>query len=134
MPCHGNDPDLMVVHQAVGLRVIGYRASFATAEAPASIGGQIMPPILAAVAFIMADFVGIPFRSVALAATIPALLYFYCVFVTVYFEAKKLNLQRLPREELPSVPGSWHGTAICCCPLRLSFISSIRATARRPKG
>jgi TRAP transporter 4TM/12TM fusion protein len=83
----------------------GYSPSFAAAvEATASIGGQLMPPIMAAAAFIMADFVGIPFRSVALAATIPALLYFYCVFVTVHFEARKLNLRRLPRDELPSVP------------------------------
>ncbi len=83
----------------------GYSPSFAAAvEATASIGGQLMPPIMAAAAFIMADFVGIPFRSVALAATIPAVLYFYCVFVTVHFEAKKLNLRRLSRHELPSVP------------------------------
>jgi TRAP-type uncharacterized transport system fused permease subunit len=83
----------------------GYSPSFAAAvEAIASIGGQLMPPIMAAAAFIMADFVGIPFRSVALAATIPALLYFYCVFVTVHFEAKKLNLRRLSQDELPSPP------------------------------
>jgi TRAP transporter 4TM/12TM fusion protein len=83
----------------------GDSPSFAAAvEATASIGGQLMPPIMAAAAFIMADFVGIPFRSMALATTIPALLYFYCVFVTVHFEAKKLNLPRLSRDELPSVP------------------------------
>jgi TRAP transporter 4TM/12TM fusion protein len=83
----------------------GYGAAFAAAvEATASIGGQIMPPIMAAAAFIMADFVGIPFRSVALAAAIPAILYFYCVFITVHLEAKKLGLRPLPRDELPSVP------------------------------
>jgi TRAP-type uncharacterized transport system fused permease subunit len=94
-------------------RIVGEQAvidtgdspSFAAAvEATASIGGQLMPPTMAAAAFIMADFVGIPFRSVALATTIPALLYFYCVLVTVHFEAKKVNLRRLSRDELPSVP------------------------------
>lgn len=84
------------------MKRIGYGATFAAAvEAVASIGGQIMPPIMAAAAFIMADFVGVPFRQVALAATIPALLYFFCVFVTVHLEAKRLGLRRIPREEMP---------------------------------
>ncbi len=85
----------------------GYRATFAAAvEATASIGGQIMPPIMAAAAFIMADFVGVPFRQVALAAAIPALLYFFCVFMTVHFEARRLGLQKVPREEMPSLRGT----------------------------
>jgi TRAP transporter 4TM/12TM fusion protein len=85
----------------------GYKATFAAAvEATASIGGQIMPPIMAAAAFIMADFVGVPFRQVALAAAIPALLYFFCVFMTVHFEARRLGLQKVPREEMPSLPGT----------------------------
>jgi TRAP transporter 4TM/12TM fusion protein len=84
------------------MKRIGYGATFAAAvEAVASIGGQIMPPIMAAAAFIMADFVGVPFRQIALAATIPALLYFFCVFVTVHFEAKRLGLRKVPREEMP---------------------------------
>ena len=83
----------------------GYSPTFAAAvEAVASIGGQIMPPIMAAAAFIMADFVGVPFRQVALAATIPALLYFFCVFVTVHLEARRLGLRRIPREEMPDLP------------------------------
>jgi TRAP transporter 4TM/12TM fusion protein len=85
----------------------GYRATFAAAvEATASIGGQIMPPIMAAAAFIMADFVGVPFRQVALAAAIPAILYFFCVFMTVHFEARRLGLQKVPREEMPSLAGT----------------------------
>ncbi|MGH7389766.1 MAG: TRAP transporter permease [Candidatus Rokuibacteriota bacterium] len=85
----------------------GYKATFAAAvEATASIGGQIMPPIMAAAAFIMADFVGVPFRHVALAAAIPAILYFFCVFMTVHFEARRLGLQKVPREEMPSLPGT----------------------------
>jgi TRAP transporter 4TM/12TM fusion protein len=84
------------------MKRIGYGATFAAAvEAVASIGGQIMPPIMAAAAFIMADFVGVPFRQVALAATIPAVLYFFCVFVTVHFGARRLPLRRVPREEMP---------------------------------
>jgi TRAP transporter 4TM/12TM fusion protein len=84
------------------MKRIGYGATFAAAvEAVASIGGQIMPPIMAAAAFIMADFVGVPFRQVAVAATIPALLYFFCVFVTVHLEAKRLGLRKVPREEMP---------------------------------
>jgi TRAP transporter 4TM/12TM fusion protein len=84
------------------MKRIGYGATFAAAvEAVASIGGQIMPPIMAAAAFIMSDFVGVPFRQVALAATIPALLYFFCVYVTVHFEARRLGLRKIPREEMP---------------------------------
>jgi TRAP transporter 4TM/12TM fusion protein len=84
------------------MKRIGYGATFAGAvEAVASIGGQIMPPIMAAAAFIMADFVGVPFRQVALAATIPALLYFFCVFVTVHLEARRLGLRRIPAAEIP---------------------------------
>ena len=84
------------------MKRIGYGATFAAAvEAVASIGGQIMPPIMAAAAFIMADFVGVPFRQIAAAATIPALLYFFCVFVTVHFEAKRLGLRTVAREDMP---------------------------------
>jgi TRAP transporter 4TM/12TM fusion protein len=86
------------------MKRIGYTATFAAAvEAVASIGGQIMPPIMAAAAFIMSDFVGVPFRQVALAATIPAVLYFFCVFVTVHFEARRLGLRKVPREEMPDL-------------------------------
>jgi TRAP transporter 4TM/12TM fusion protein len=84
------------------MKRIGYSATFAAAvEAVASIGGQIMPPIMAAAAFIMADFVGVPFRRVAIAATIPAMLYFFCVFITVHFEARRLGLRKIPRDEMP---------------------------------
>jgi TRAP transporter 4TM/12TM fusion protein len=86
------------------MKRVGYGATFAAAvEAVASIGGQIMPPIMAAAAFIMADFVGVPFRQVAAAALIPAVLYFFCVFVTVHLEAKRLGLRKIPRDEMPSL-------------------------------
>lgn len=89
------------------MKRVGYGATFAAAvEATASIGGQIMPPIMAAAAFIMADFVGVPFRQVALAAAIPAVLYFFCVYMTVHFEARRLGLRKVPREEMPSLLGT----------------------------
>jgi TRAP transporter 4TM/12TM fusion protein len=89
------------------MKRIGYGATFAAAvEATASIGGQIMPPIMAAAAFIMADLVGVPFRQIAWAALIPALLYFFCVFMTVHFEARRLGLSRIPPAEMPSLPGT----------------------------
>jgi TRAP transporter 4TM/12TM fusion protein len=86
------------------MKRIGYGATFAAAvEAVASIGGQIMPPIMAAAAFIMSDFVGVPFRTIAAAAALPAILYFFCVFVTVHFEARRLGLKKVPREEMPKL-------------------------------
>lgn len=86
------------------MKRIGFGAAFAGAvEATASIGGQIMPPIMAAAAFIMADLVGVPFRQVAVAATIPAVLYFFCIYVTVHFEARKLGLRKIPKEEMPGL-------------------------------
>jgi TRAP transporter 4TM/12TM fusion protein len=89
------------------MKRVGYGATFAAAvEATASIGGQIMPPIMAAAAFIMADLVGVPFRQVAVAALIPAILYFFCVFMTVHFEARRLGLQKIPREQMPSFLGT----------------------------
>jgi len=80
----------------------GFRAEFAGAvEATASMGGQIMPPVMGAVAFIMADTLGIPYVSICKAAAIPAVLYFLAVGFMVHFEAGKTGLVGLPREELP---------------------------------
>jgi len=100
------------------MKRIGYGATFAAAvEAVASIGGQIMPPIMAAAAFIMADFVGVPFRQVAMAAAIPALLYFFCVFVTVHLEAKRLSLRKVPREEMPDLRATLRSDGYLLLPL-----------------
>ena len=80
----------------------GYRPEFAAAvEATASTGGQIVPPILGAAAFIMAENTGVPYLTIAAAAIIPAVLYFTGVFLMVHFEAKKTGLKGLPREEMP---------------------------------
>jgi len=82
----------------------GYRGTFAGAvEAVASTGGQIMPPVMGAGAFIMAQFLGVPYATVAAAAVIPALLYFTAVMVQVHFEARRLGLKGLPRDRLPRV-------------------------------
>lgn len=81
---------------------IGYKAPFAGAvEAVASTGGQIMPPIMGAAAFVMAEFMGISYLSVAAFALVPAVLYFLAVFCAVHFEAKRTGMKGLPREELP---------------------------------
>ena len=84
------------------MRKIGYRPAFAGAvEAVASTGGQIMPPIMGAAAFVMAEFLGVSYLHVATAAAIPAVLYFLAVFVAVHFEAKRTGLKGLPRADLP---------------------------------
>ncbi len=84
------------------MKKLGYKAEFAAAvEATASTGGQIMPPIMGAAAFLMAEFTSIPYARIALAAVIPAILYFFAVFTQVHFEAKKLGLKGMKRSELP---------------------------------
>jgi TRAP transporter 4TM/12TM fusion protein len=84
------------------MKRLGYRPEFAAAvEASASTGGQIMPPIMGAAAFIMAEFLNMPYLDIAKAAAIPACLYFFGVFMEVHFEAKRCNLRGLSRDELP---------------------------------
>ncbi len=84
------------------MKRLGYRPEFAAAvEASASTGGQIMPPIMGAAAFIMAEFLNIPYLDIAKAAAIPACLYFFGVFMEVHFEAKRCKLRGLSRDELP---------------------------------
>ncbi len=84
------------------MKKTGYKPEFAGAvEAAASTGGQIMPPIMGAAAFLMAEYMGIPYIEVATKAIIPALLYFSGIFITVHLEAKKLGLKGIPRNELP---------------------------------
>ena len=85
------------------MKKLGYKKDFAGAvEAAASTGGQIMPPIMGAAAFLMAEFVGIPYMEVVKAAVVPAILYFLGVFLGVHFEAKKNDLKGTPRSMLPS--------------------------------
>ena len=80
----------------------GFRPQFAAAvEAVASTGGQIMPPVMGAAAFVMAEFLAVPYAQVALWALVPALLYYAAVFLSVHFEAKLKRLAGVPRAELP---------------------------------
>jgi TRAP transporter 4TM/12TM fusion protein len=80
----------------------GFRPPFAAAvEATASTGGQIMPPVMGAAAFVMAEFLAVPYAQVALWAAIPAFLYYLAVFFSVHFEAKRHGLLGVPRNELP---------------------------------
>ncbi len=80
----------------------GFRPPFAAAvESVASTGGQIMPPVMGAAAFVMAEFLSVPYAQVALWAVVPALLYYVAVFFAVHFEAKRYKLAGVPREELP---------------------------------
>ncbi len=84
------------------MRRLGYRREFAAAvEAAASTGGQIMPPIMGAGAFVMAELLQVSYYKIALAATIPALLYYLGVGATIHFEAKKTGLKPVPREMIP---------------------------------
>lgn len=84
------------------MKKTGYKPEFAAAaEASASTGGQIMPPIMGAAAFLMADYIGVPYSNIVIRAILPAMLYFAGVFITVHLEAKKEGLRGLSREELP---------------------------------
>ena len=84
------------------MKKTGYKPEFAGAvEAAASTGGQIMPPIMGAAAFLMAEYMGIPYAKVAVKAILPAILYFTGIFIAVHLEAKKLGLKGISREELP---------------------------------
>ena len=80
----------------------GYKPEFAGAvDAAASTGGQIMPPIMGAAAFLMADFVGVPYSNIIVRAILPAVLYFTGIFISVHLEAKRLGLKGIPKEKLP---------------------------------
>lgn len=84
------------------MKQFGYRPAFAGAvEATSSMGGQIMPPVMGAVAFIMAETIDVPYVEIAKAAAIPAMLYFFTVFWMVHLEAGRAGLKGLPKEECP---------------------------------
>ncbi len=95
------------------MRRFGYRPSFAGAvEATASMGGQIMPPVMGAVAFIMAETLNVPYATIAITATIPALLYYISAFWMVHLEAGRYGLVGMPKEQCPSALAAlrrdWH--------------------------
>ena len=93
------------------MKKTGYKPEFAGAvEAAASTGGQIMPPIMGAAAFLMAEYMGLPYAEVAVKAILPAILYFTGIFIAVHLEAKKLGLKGIPVNELPK----WKALARDC--------------------
>ena len=84
------------------MKETGYRSEFAGAvEAAASTGGQIMPPIMGAAAFLMADIIGVPYSDILMRAVFPAVLYFTGIFIAVHLEAKKHGLTGIAKEKLP---------------------------------
>lgn len=86
------------------MKKIGYHPNFAGAvEASASVGGQILPPIMGASAFIMAETTGVKYSTIALAALLPALLYYISVIAQVHFRAGKRNLKGLSKDQLPQL-------------------------------
>ena len=86
------------------MKKTGYKSEFAAAtEAAASTGGQIMPPIMGAAAFLMAEYVQEPYSKIVLRAILPAVLYFTGIFISVHLEAKKLGLKGLKKEDLPKL-------------------------------
>ena len=86
------------------MRKTGYKGEFAGAvEAAASTGGQIMPPIMGAAAFLMSEFTGEPYSKIAVRAILPAVLYFTGIYIAVHLEAKKLGLKGIPRDQLPKL-------------------------------
>ncbi|MEM4406645.1 MAG: TRAP transporter permease [Candidatus Methanomethylicaceae archaeon] len=86
------------------MKRLGYKAEFAAAvEATASTGGQLVPPVMGAGAFIMAEFLGVPYLKIAAAAVVPAVLYYLGLGSSVHFIARKSNLERLPPELIPSL-------------------------------
>ena len=86
------------------MKKTGYTAEFAGAgEAAASTGGQIMPPIMGAAAFLMAEYMGVSYATVAVTAILPAVLYFTGIYIAVHLEARKLGLKGIPRDQLPKL-------------------------------
>ncbi len=95
------------------MKKVGYKPEIAGAvEAAASTGGQIMPPVMGAAAFLMADFLGVPYWTIVKAAVVPAIFYFFFLLLSVDAEAIKTNLKGLPHEQLPSfiktMVRGWH--------------------------
>lgn len=86
------------------MKKVGYKPHFAGAvEATSSTGGQIMPPVMGAAAFIMAEFLSVPYTSIIKAAIVPAVLYYFGIFMSVHLVAKKEKLQGLPKDMLPDL-------------------------------
>ncbi|MGI6227251.1 MAG: TRAP transporter permease [Peptococcales bacterium] len=104
------------------MKKLGYQPEFAGGvEACASSGGQIMPPLMGATAFLIAEFTGIPYIDLAKAAAIPAIMYFFAIFVQVHLRALVLDIKGMPREELPPK----HRSLTEAAPYMLSIIAIV---------
>lgn len=100
------------------MKSCGYKPPFAGAvEATASTGGQIMPPVMGAAAFIMAEMMGVPYGAVALAALIPAIMYYAACGVQVHLEACRLGMKGLPKEELPPLGATFMAGIVYLIPI-----------------
>ncbi len=109
------------------MKRMGYKPELAAAvEANASIGSNIMPPIMGTAAFLMASFLEIPYIMICLFALIPAWLYFLSIFMAVHFEAKKAGLVGVPREELPSVRDAFSDGWVLIIPIAMLVYFLVR--------
>ena len=110
---------------------VGYRREFAAAvEAASSTGGQITPPVLGAAAFLMIEFLAVPYQTIIAAAAIPAFMHFFGVFMQVHFEAKRFGLRGLREDEMPRLRESLRQRWPTLIPLAL--LISILVTGRTP--
>lgn len=108
------------------MKKLGYKKEFAGAvEASASTGGQLMPPIMGAAAFLMVEFIGggITYWDIAKAAMIPAVLYFTGIWIMTHFEAKRLGLRGLTKEEMPNRKEVFKRFICCFRSFRSSFVN-----------
>lgn len=110
---------------------VGYKREFAAAvEAASSTGGQITPPVLGAAAFLMIEFLALPYKTIIIAATIPAFMHFFGVFMQVHFEAKRFGLRGLTEDEMPRLRESFAERWPTLIPLVL--LITILVTGRTP--
>lgn len=105
------------------MKKTGYRSVFAAGvEAAGSTGGQIMPPVMGAAAFIMAEFLSIPYSKIIIAALIPAILYYATIWIMVHVEAVKMGLKGLPKDQLPSVKEAMKSRGHMLIPIAILLI------------
>ena len=110
---------------------VGYKREFAAAvEAASSTGGQITPPVLGAAAFLMIEFLAVPYQTIIIAATVPAFMHFFGVFMQVHFEAKRFGLRGLTPDEMPKLAQSFRERWPTLIPLFLLIF--ILVTGRTP--
>ncbi|MBW1997813.1 MAG: TRAP transporter fused permease subunit, partial [Deltaproteobacteria bacterium] len=114
------------------MKRIGFEGRVAGAvEAAASTGGQLMPPVMGAAAFIMAEYLGIPYLSVCKAAIMPAVLYYLAIFSVVHFYSLKIGIQGLPESEVPSIKKVFYEKWIFIIPIGVLIVILLRGYSPR---